>query len=82
MINYRELFQAAFERRSQIQESTLRLFDGRSDGVDRLVIERFGTAYRVRGGDELANEYSQIESALRDIVGEKADIFYRFTHAC
>jgi 23S rRNA (cytosine1962-C5)-methyltransferase len=73
------LIRAAVERRRPLLHQTfpMRLFDGAGDGLPRLVIERWGDAYRASGGPEKA----ALLSPIHDALGEPAEFFHRFSHA-
>lgn len=71
-----QLIEEALRKRQGLAFDAMRLFDGAGDGLPRLVIERYGQAYRVRGGPEHAALLPEIKSAL----GNPPMVYSRFGH--
>ena len=55
----------------------MRLFDGLGDGLDRLVVERFGPLYRVSGAPE---DFVHLDT-VRACLPPDAPLFWRFGNA-
>lgn len=68
---------AAAARRGHLQQDALRIVDGAGDGLPRLVVERYGEAYRVRGHPDRAAWLPAVRRALDD----PARLYWRFGHA-
>lgn len=71
-----QLVREAVARRAEwaTADHPVRLFDRASDGIPRLVIERFGTAVRASGAPDRA----ALLPAIREGLGEPGEFFYRF----
>ncbi len=69
--------QAAVQARAALGLDAVRLVDGAGDGLPRLVVERFGDAYWVRGGPERAADLPAVRAGL----GDPPALFWRFGHS-
>jgi 23S rRNA G2069 N7-methylase RlmK/C1962 C5-methylase RlmI len=72
------LLREALARRAALLEAEypVRLFDRAGDGLSRLVVEKFGDAWRVSGGPEKA----ALLPVIREVLGNPPALYYRFGH--
>ncbi len=71
-----QLVREAVARRAEwvSADHPVRLFDRASDGIPRLVIERFGSALRASG----APDHAVLLPAIREGLGNPSELFFRF----
>ncbi|MCA9546544.1 MAG: class I SAM-dependent methyltransferase, partial [Myxococcales bacterium] len=68
---------AAAAARTPLPYPAVRLVDGAGDHLPRLVVERFGDAFWVRGAPDRAADLPAVLAGLDD----PAQVFWRFGHA-